>query len=96
MKRFIVISLMIAVAFALTPGYVFSGEVKSEVAPKVNINSATADELVVLEGITSESAESIIKYRMTNGPFKNLDELSKVKGIDVELIKSIKEKVIVE
>ena len=96
MKKLVVMFLMIAVAFALSPGYVFSEEVKSEAAQKININSATADELVTVEGITAESAQSIIKYRLTNGPFKNLDELSKVKDIDVQLIQNIKDKVIVE
>ena len=96
MKRFIVMFLMVAVAFAFSPGYLFSEEVKSEGAQKININSATADELAILEGITAESAESIIKYRLTNGPFKNLDELSKVKGIEVQVIQKIKEKVAVE
>ena len=47
----------------------------------VNINSASEGELVSLHGIGSSKAQAIILYRDMFGDFKNVDELSKVKGI---------------
>lgn len=50
--------------------------------PMVNINTATADQLVeVLQGVGPAKAKAIVEYRETNGPFKTVDELSNVKGI---------------
>ncbi|MEA9390808.1 ComEA family DNA-binding protein [Acerihabitans sp. TG2] len=49
---------------------------------KVNVNSATADELVDgLKGIGPKKAQAIIAYRDKNGPFTNIDQLKEVKGI---------------
>jgi len=47
----------------------------------ININQATAEELVKLPGIGPSYAEKIIKYRQENGGFKSAEELQKVKGI---------------
>ncbi len=47
----------------------------------VNINQASAEELVKLPGIGPSYAEKIIKYRQENGGFKSAEELQKVKGI---------------
>jgi competence protein ComEA len=47
----------------------------------VNINKATAAELETLPGIGPKLAAEIIKYRETYGPFKNKDDIKKVKGI---------------
>ncbi|RTE65151.1 ComEA family DNA-binding protein [Amphritea opalescens] len=50
--------------------------------PMVNINTASADQLVeVLRGVGPAKAKAIIEYRETNGPFKTIDELTNVKGI---------------
>lgn len=48
---------------------------------KININTATAKELEKLPGIGKAIAERIVEYRQANGAFKNVDDLSKVKGI---------------
>ena len=48
---------------------------------KVNINTASADELMLLPGIGTELSKRIIEYRTENGPFKNIEDLINVKGI---------------
>ncbi len=49
---------------------------------KININTASEDELVEgLKGIGPSKAREIIKYREKHGPFKKIDQLKKVKGI---------------
>lgn len=47
----------------------------------VNINSASEGELTSLHGIGSNKAQAIILYREMFGDFKDVDDLSKVKGI---------------
>lgn len=48
---------------------------------KVNINQATASELVVLKGVGEKTAANIIEYRTIHGDFKSTADLTKVKGI---------------
>ena len=48
---------------------------------KININKANKMDLSALPGIGPTLAERIINHRKENGNFKNIEELSKVKGI---------------
>ena len=63
---------------------------------KVNINTATVEELKTLKGIGEKKAEAIIEYRKQNGSFKNKEELMKVRGIGKKLYESFEERVIVQ
>ena len=57
----------------------------------VNINKATADELVKnVPLMTPELAKSIVKYRKDNGDFQTVEELLQVPGMDRTLLKKIK------
>lgn len=48
---------------------------------KININTATAEELEQLENIGRKKALAIVEYREANGPFKSIEELANVDGI---------------
>lgn len=48
---------------------------------KININTASKEQLKTLSGIGDSTADKIIKYREENGSFNNTDELKKVSGI---------------
>jgi len=62
---------------------------------KVNINTANADELATLAGIGKVKAEAIVAYRTTNGNFKTVEDLTKVKGIGNKNIEKIKPEITV-
>ena len=47
----------------------------------VNINTADADTLTALPGIGQVLAERILAYRQQNGPFRVIEEITKVEGI---------------
>lgn len=51
------------------------------VGPKININTATLDELTQLPRVGPKTAEKIIKYREEHGPFKTIEDIMNVKGI---------------
>ena len=53
---------------------------------KLNLNSATADELRDLPGIGPKLAESIISHRTKNGPFADLAGLQAVSGISDQMV----------
>ena len=48
---------------------------------KVNINSATAEQLDALPGIGPATAAKIVGDRTSNGPFSSVDDLMRVPGI---------------
>ncbi|HET7465001.1 MAG TPA: ComEA family DNA-binding protein [Longimicrobium sp.] len=48
---------------------------------RVNLNSASADELQTLPGIGPALAARIVAHRAANGPFRSVEELQEVPGI---------------
>lgn len=48
---------------------------------KLDINTATPEELRTIEGIGWKVAEHIVAFREKNGPFKRPEDLLLVKGI---------------
>ncbi len=70
--------------------------VAEEANVKVNINTATAEELSTLEGIGEMKAESIIEYRNNHGHFTKVEDLKNVKGIGDKIFEKIKDQITVE
>ena len=58
---------------------------------KININTATLEELDVLPGIGAAIAQRIVDYRNENGAFKQIEDLKKVRGIGDALFGQIKD-----
>lgn len=69
-KKWIVSFLL---AFSLATG-AFAAE-------KINLNTATAEQLQSLDGVGPSTAASIIEYREANGGFSSVDEVINVRGI---------------
>lgn len=63
---------------------------------KVNINTATKEELCSLPGIGQAKADSIIDYRTNHGRFQNIEELKQIDGIKDGVYNKIKDKIISE
>ncbi len=57
---------------------------------KININTATKEQLMKLPGIGEITADRIIQYRKEKGKFSKIDELDRVKGINRKKIEKIK------
>ena len=63
---------------------------------KVNINTATVEELKTLNGVGDKKAEAIIEYRKKNGSFKTKEDLMKVRGIGKKLFESFEERIVTQ
>lgn len=63
---------------------------------RVNINSATEEQLMTIPGIGEAKAKSIIAYREENGNFASIDDIVNVSGIKDGLFQQIKEYITVD
>lgn len=58
---------------------------------KVDINTATSEELQTLNGVGPATAEKILQYRSDVGYFKSIDEIKNVSGIGDKTFENLKE-----
>lgn len=58
---------------------------------RVNLNTATAEQLDALPGIGPALAERIVDFRSQQGPFASVDDLKKVQGAKKNLVTSLKD-----
>jgi competence protein ComEA len=70
---------LLALTF-LTVGWMAAAAESAEIEP-VDLNRASAQELIGLPGIGEVMAKRIIDFREQNGPFERVEDLMKVKGI---------------
>ena len=70
-----------------------SHSASTKLAPgeKININTASAEELDRLPGIGKTKAQAIIEYRNQNGTFKTPEDIEKVKGIKAGSYEKLKD-----
>ena len=91
LNRKIVIPVLVAVFVGLV-GVI---NVNAAEAEKVNINTASAEQLTQLKGIGPNHAAKIIEFREKNGPFKTAEDLMKVSGIGQKTFENNKELILV-
>lgn len=75
-------------AFFLSSGVAFAAE-------KLNLNTASSEELQMLDGVGPATAAAIVAYRESNGDFESVDELKNVKGIGDKKMQQLSENVTV-
>lgn len=62
---------------------------------KVNINTATKEQLATISGLTNSQIESILNYRTNNGMFYCLEDVMNVSGIGEKTYLLIRDKIVV-
>lgn len=96
MKRLTMITGVILMVI-LVLGFTSCGkkeETKAE--EKVNINTATAQELQRVPGVDQALAQNIVAYRNMNGPYVSVEDLNRVSGIDKDKFDSMRNYITVE
>ena len=84
----IAMSILLIVMLAL-PVFLMAAE-------KINLNTATLEELMTLDRIGPKYAQRIIDYRDTYGPFEKIEDIIKVKGIGPKTLEANKDRITVE
>ena len=86
-RNWAILGIAFVVLFGLgsaVPGNVaIAAQAKTQASPEnpVDINKATVESLATVPGIGKVTAERIVEWRETNGPFRRIEDLMKVKGI---------------
>ena len=60
---------------------------------RIDLNRATAEELMTLPGVGQSKADSIIRYRMEHGGFSAVEEIMNVEGIKEGVFNRIKDNI---
>lgn len=75
--------------------YQMPEEEKENSDGRVNLNTATKEELMSLPGIGESKAEAIMDYREKNGGFSDISDIMKISGIKEAAFEKIKELIVV-
>jgi competence protein ComEA len=65
----------------------------AEDVPRVKVNKASAIELESGLSLKRSQAKALLEYREKNGPFKSLDDLKKVPGLDAAKLEERKDRI---
>ena len=79
-RRFVAAVLAVALCALVAPSFAGAAS-KPEPASRVNLNTATVEQLTALPGIGPALAGRIVEYRQKSGSFHSTREVMNVKGI---------------
>jgi competence protein ComEA len=80
LRRFVASGLALAMAALLVSGTALAAAKPAPTA-KVNINSASVEQLTTLPGVGPKLAARIVEYRQKSGAFRSAQDLINVRGI---------------
>ncbi len=84
------------VCLAITIFMIQSGAVLAVESEKININTASVEELVELDRIGPKYAQRIVAYREKHGDFENPENIMDVKSIGPKVFKANKDRIAVK
>src|SRR5262245_53507610 len=79
-NRLFAAALAVLFALGLSAGTALAAG-KAAPSGKINLNSASAEQLTAVPGIGEKLAVRIVEYRQKNGSFKNVQDVMNVKGV---------------
>jgi competence protein ComEA len=90
-SRLVFLTALMVMGIILITPLAIAGQIQ-----KVNINSATKEQLMTLSGVGEKVATGIIAYREKIEPFKKPEDIMKVKGIGIKTFEKNKDRITVK
>jgi competence protein ComEA len=94
-KAKVVCVLALCLGLALSSVSVLAQKSGAAPSEKINLNSATAEQLQSISGIGPAMAKRILEYRAKVGKFNKIEEIINVKGIGEKKFQKIKDRLAV-
>jgi competence protein ComEA len=92
-KRFsLVMAALVALGLALTPISALAQKSSAGSTEKVNLNTASLEQLQSLPGVGPSIAKKIIEHRTKVGKFTKVEEILNVKGIGEKKFQQMKDR----
>jgi competence protein ComEA len=79
-RRFVAAVLAVALAVLAVPGITAAAS-KPQPTGRINLNTASVEQLTTLPGVGPALAARIVEYRQKSGAFRSTQELMNVRGI---------------
>ena len=89
---FLALPALVALFVLAAPAPIL-GAAGDEKGARVNLNTASVEELTALPGIGPSYAKRIVDYREKNGPFKKVEDLLNVQGIGEKTFEKLRDRV---
>jgi competence protein ComEA len=87
--------LVLSLVLLLSPVSTLAQKSKAPSTEKVNLNTATVEQLQTLPGIGPATAKKILEHRSKVGKFAKVEELLNVKGIGEKKFQKMKDRLVV-
>ncbi|MFZ2053163.1 MAG: helix-hairpin-helix domain-containing protein [Candidatus Aminicenantales bacterium] len=95
MTRLAAKTLLIGLVLGLVVSPLVSMQTAAKAGGKVNINTASLEELQKLPRIGPQIAQRILDYRKENGSFKRIEDILKVRGVGEKMFEQLKDQITV-
>lgn len=81
--------MMLAIFFSF--GLLVSTSWADTASSKLDINTASLEQLEAIQGVGHDTATNILAYKEEHGEFKTLDDLEQVKGVGKVRLEALRE-----
>ena len=88
-------TLLLVLSLVLVPAAAMAQKAKSPSTEKVNLNTASVDQLETLPGVGPAMAKKIVEHRSKNGKFTKVEEILNIKGIGEKKFQKMKDRLTV-
>ncbi len=85
-------AIALGIALILAPAAALAQAGAVPTGDKINLNTATVEQLQALPGVGPATAKSIVEYRNKVGKFNKIEEVLNVKGIGEKKFQRIKDR----
>jgi len=95
-KAKILCALLLCIGMAISSVSALAQKSDPATAGKINLNTASAEQLESLPGIGPVTAKRIVDYRAKVGKFKQIEEIINIEGIGEKKFERIKDRLTIQ